>query len=116
MTPFFLLPLSSTPNIHESNFFLFFRQTTSSGGAIRVGSIVRAALGVSRGVLSNGARGRVIEDDGTSRPYKVQALEGADTNWFRAEEVVLADSPVITTTTVSTRFYLIDFHTYTLFC
>ena len=93
-----------------SSIHLSFLQNRVAGGVIRVGSIVRAAPGVSRGVLSNGARGRVIEDDGTSRPYKVQALQGSDTNWFRADEVNLADTPAV----VCTWFFHVS-RRYTIF-
>ncbi len=63
---------------------------TMPRAGIRVGSIVQAAPGRGRGVLGNGARGRVIEDDGTAVPYKVQSLQDDGTNWYKVDDVVLA--------------------------
>ena len=82
--------------------------STRNSVAIRVGSIVRLAPGKSGGVLSNhDSRGRVIVNDGTSRPYKVQTLDGSidassgsSTSWYAADDVVLVDPSEEATTAV----------------
>ncbi len=70
------------------------RQAASVASRIRVGSIVRAAPGKASGVLSDGAHGRLVEDDGIDPSYKVQSLRGGSASWHSAFDVVLADSSV----------------------
>ena len=73
------------------------------------------AAGVSDGPLAGGVVGEVVEDDGSTVPYKVKALSGPNAGnmyWYKKSDITLATAVASSTAVSATSRTLESRHPY----